>query len=349
MRLWPPWSRRRDAALGGAVAKGEPSPQTSARSQAAALLRGLLPREEIVDRFDASYLDDLPDLLREIHGLTPTGAGDPDARRRFDALCRLAQHSPGAPWGDLPAALRRLGLSDEEFGPVRGDARNKKKYRYVKVPSWREAEGVVVGSSGDAVDRINQVQAEYSLQSGGKDDYEFPALARDTTGDPWTPLMQRLIQDGTVRPDEPVLSIGPRWAGEIRYFRRVVGFVNAIGLDLFSREPELVKVGDMHAMPFPDSHFGLVYQRNTFNKAYDVRRAIRDCVRVLRPGGVLISDDCLAYTEGVSELARTNMRHNRWMLRFLEPHVERVLYDRESPSGADWMERVGQLAVQIRR
>ena len=113
--------------------------------------------------------------------------------------------------------------------------------------------------------------------------------------------MIQLRETGAVRADEPVLTIGPRWTGEIDYFRERLGLQGTIGLDLFSPDEELIKVGDMHDMPFEDDTFGLVYQRNTFDKSYDIRAALRECVRVLRDGGVLITDDCYAYTEGVSE------------------------------------------------
>jgi len=319
------------------------------RARAEELLRVLVRPEEGVDRFDASYLEDLPHLLREVHGLTPGGGGTKEARAALDELLSVAGLLKEAPWTQLPPALRKLGVEDADFSPKKGDMKTKKRFKYVKVASWKEGQDVTVKSTPDAVKKITKIQAEYSLQQGGNKEIEFDALARPLTGDPWTPLFRRLIEEGTLRADEPVLTIGPRWAGEIRYFRQVVGFRNAIGLDLFSKEPDLVKVGDMHAMPFPDNHFGLVYQRNTFDKSYDIRKAIGECVRVLRPGGVLVSDDCMGYTHGVEELARTNMRSNRWMIRFLGDRVAKVLYDRETPSGEEWFERIGQVAVQIKK
>ena len=76
-------------------------------------------------------------------------------------------------------------------------------------------------------------------------------------------------------------------------------------------------------------------------------RAVRECLRVLRDGGVLISDDCYAYTDGVSEMSRTSIKHNRQIVRVLQPHVSEVLYDAETPSRERWIERVGQLALRV--
>jgi ubiquinone/menaquinone biosynthesis C-methylase UbiE len=92
-----------------------------------------------------------------------------------------------------------------------------------------------------------------------------------------------------------------------------------------------------------------VYQRNTFNKAYDIRAVLGECARVLRDGGILISDDCYDYTTGVSELGRTNIKHNDQIVRVLASNVSEVLYDREEPSRETWIERVGQVAVRIRK
>ena len=322
------------------------SPRSPELGRASELLTELFPKGELVDRFDASYLEDVPEILREIHGLDAGGSGDD----RVAELKRLCGLGPGAPVTELPDALRRLGVRDSDFSPPHASDKFKKKYDYTRVASWRRGRGVTVGAAPDAVDRINKVQEEFSLQSGGsRKAVRFDDLGRALTGDPWTPLFRKLIADSVVSADEPVLTLGPRWVGEIHYFRDVVGFKRAIGLDLFSFSPELVTVGDMHAMPFGDSTFGLIYQRNTFNKSYDIRQALRECVRVLRPGGILVTDDCLAYTDGVSELARTSMPSNRWVIRFLGDSVAEVLHDAETPSGESWFATIGQLAVVVKR
>lgn len=322
------------------------APRTPELARAEELLRELIPRGQVADRFDASYLDDLPEILRELHGITSDGAtADP----RVAELRPLAGLDASAPLSALAPALRGLGVRDADFTPPHASDKFKKKYHYTRVASWRQGKGVVVGDAPDAVERINKVQEEFSLRSGGaRKEVRFDDLGRALTGDPWTPMFRSFITEGTVRADEPVLTLGPRWVGEIHYFRDVIGFKRAIGLDLFSYSSDLVTVGDMHAMPFEDSSFGLIYQRNTFNKSYDIRQALRECVRVLRPGGVLVTDDCLAYTDGVSELARTSMPSNRWALRFLGDNVAEVLHDAETPSGEPWFATIGQLAVRLR-
>ena len=51
----------------------------------------------------------------------------------------------------------------------------------------------------------------------------------------------------------------------------------------------------MHDMPFEDNTFDVVYQKNTFNKSYNIRKCLDECVRVLVDGGVIISDEILGY------------------------------------------------------
>ena len=320
-----------------------------------AILDDLLAREEIIDRFDATYLDDLSAILHEVHGVTEGNARNHPLWPRLRGLWELT----GLPdekfsvAGLAGALVEHAGVAPDRHAPIRAGAQTQRRFKYVKTRSWRKAEGLKVpagrGGNVEERDAVNAIQKEFSMLSGGKYEYDFEDLARPETGDPWSPLMIRLREQGSISADEPVLTIGPRWVSEIHYFRERLGLKQTIGLDLFSKDDELVTVGDMHNMPFENDTFGLVYQRNTFDKSYDIRAALSECVRVLRDGGVLITDDCYAYTAGVSEMSRTNIKHNRQLVRALRPNVGEILYDVETPSNEDWIERVGQLAVRIRK
>jgi SAM-dependent methyltransferase len=239
------------------------------------------------------------------------------------------------------AARERLGY----YGRLRN--RRLRKSIGVRLQGLRDSAGK---GQVDAREQVNTLQKELSLRSGGKaKEVQFEDLARPETGDPWSPLIARLREEGVIGEDEPALTIGPRWVGEIHYFRNQLGLKGTIGLDLFTTDSDLVKTGDMHDMPFADDTFGLVYQRNTFNKSYDIRAVLRESVRVLRDGGVLVSDDCYAYTSGVSELCRTNIKHNRQVVRVIGDNVREVLYDVEADADVDWIERDGQVAIRIKK
>lgn len=89
--------------------------------------------------------------------------------------------------------------------------------------------------------------------------------------------------------DVDVLSIGPR--SEIELFGIRAGGFSASrikALDLFSYSP-FVDAGDMHAMPYADNSFDLVFLGwvLAYSKSPDV--AAREVVRVCRPGAVVIA------------------------------------------------------------
>jgi SAM-dependent methyltransferase len=330
-----------------------PAPQQGlAETAADPILEQLLDREEIIDRFDASYVDDLPAILLELHGVTAENARGhelwPLLERLWEASGRAADDFD---LEQLPAVLLDdVGVDPRRFGPKQASTKVKRRYRHNRVASWGRASGLRVGDAqapAEERELVNELQKEYSIQSHGDTPRGFDDLSRPETGDPWTPFIVDLRERGIVSADEPTLTIGPRWLGEIHYFRERLGLKGAIGLDLFSEDEELVTVGDMHDMPFDDDTFGLVYQRNTFDKSYDIRAALRECVRILRDGGVLISDDCYAYTDGVSEVSRTSIKHNRQVVRVIQDRVAEVLYDHEADSGESWIERVGQVAIRI--
>jgi Methyltransferase domain len=322
---------------------------------AEAILDRLLEPEELIDRFDATYLDDLPAILCEVHGVSDQNLSGHPIEKELRELWKLTGRPPEElSIAELRGALSAdLGIDPRGYSPREAPRSVRRKHGYDRVRSWRKASGTRLGAESDAprmeAAAVRALQAEYSLQSGGQQEVEFADLGRPETGDPWTSLILELRDRGVISSGEPCLTIGPRWVGEIDYFRERLGLEEMIGLDLFSPDNSRITVGDMHAMPFHEDTFGLVYQRNTFDKSYDIRTALRECVRCLRAGGVLISDDCYAYTAGVSELSRTNIKHNVQILRVLGQHVLQILYDRETPSAETWIERVGQLAVTVRK
>lgn len=335
------------------------SPETTAAIEADAILERIIDPEEVIDRYDGSYLADLPHILREVHGVTDANARASALWPDLAALWALTgRPEAGFAIAELPQLLVDAGVDEARWSPKQVDDNARERLGYygrMKTRRLRRSIGVRLqalrDSSGkgapDARDQVNTIQKELSLQSGGKAKIDFEDLARPETGDPWSPLMIGLREEGVISADEPVLTIGPRWVGEIHYFRDQLGLKGTIGLDLFTTDKDLVTVGDMHDMPFEDNTFGLIYQRNTFDKSYDIRACLRECVRVLRDGGVLITDDCYAYTNGVSELSRTSLKHNRQVVRALGDNAGEVLHDAETDSEQDWIERVGQLAIRI--
>lgn len=98
------------------------------------------------------------------------------------------------------------------------------------------------------------------------------------------------------------LCLGPRNSLELQYLRHA-GAHSVVGLDLFSTSPSEIKVGDMHAMPFPDREFGMVWASHVLEHAKDPKVVFGEIERVLKPGGWLFA----AYPTGF----KTNW-HDRW-------------------------------------
>ena len=131
--------------------------------------------------------------------------------------------------------------------------------------------------------------------------------------------------------DSKILSVGCRWKGEIEFIRNRFNLPYTYGLDLFSGDTDYIKIGDIHGTTFGDNTFDVVYQKNTFNKLYDLRKALNECIRILKPGGVLVSNDCYDYTIGVNPLARTSVTTNKWYFSYLKSNIDTILLDVEQP------------------
>ena len=83
------------------------------------------------------------------------------------------------------------------------------------------------------------------------------------------------------------LSIGPRSESELLLIS-AYGFSwnNIRGLDLFSYCPR-IDVGDMHAMPYADNNFDVVFLGWVLSYSDEREKALNEIVRVLRSGGYI--------------------------------------------------------------
>lgn len=89
----------------------------------------------------------------------------------------------------------------------------------------------------------------------------------------------------TLRPDSAILVVGPRSEDDLLHLR-AYGFRNVRGLDLISYSPH-IDLGDMHALPYPDSAFDAVLYGWVLVYSDDPQRAAKEAIRVVKDGGIV--------------------------------------------------------------
>lgn len=89
----------------------------------------------------------------------------------------------------------------------------------------------------------------------------------------------------TLNADSKILIIGPRNENDL-YSLRGLGFKHVSGLDLISYSPH-IKLGDMHAIPFPDASFDAVVCGWTLSYSATPQLAANEIARITKPGGVV--------------------------------------------------------------
>jgi SAM-dependent methyltransferase len=78
---------------------------------------------------------------------------------------------------------------------------------------------------------------------------------------------------------------------------------------------------DVLDLPFPDNHFDVVVCESVLDFVDDKQAAIRECVRVTKPGGRILVADQIAPADPLAALELTRFEHAR------DPSTTRVLSD----------------------
>lgn len=297
----------------------------------------------LMDSFDTSYLKDFHHILRENFDITDIN--HPKLSEIKKHIGNISLNSTK----ELRDVLLNM-LNENEFQPYKMSKSDKLKFKIPQVSEFEELEDV---TASEDVEKAKKFLEGYSrLQGGGRDitleNFEINWGGRNP--EQRDKLNQTLSQLKSLNPEMKMLTLGPRWPAEITFIRNKFG-INAIGLDLFSIDETKVVIGDMHDMPFEDNSFDVVYEKNTYNKSYDIRKALDESLRVLKPGGVLIYDECMDYKVGVNENGRTNIKSHKWTESYLKDRIETVIYSSE-PSAAQkdlwWMGKAGIWIAKIR-
>ena len=317
------------------------------RERIHSVLRTLISRPDCVLSFDSDLIDLLPDILAERHGLKMDSDAEaiPELKELFDLLGVGPELRRIA---DLPGLVRVSGADLAEFDPRTSEGRIEKvakEFDHWSEKTVADSLGAVVTLQKDlGMGAHNASSGRYESNRSGGD--QLRRYLRSVTTPPAT-IMERIyrktfwelklakwIAKGMLDREMPSLSVGPRWVSEIEFFRQIVGLRRHVGLDLFSDDPDLVVAGDMHDMPFPNSQFQFIFLKNVVDKSYEIRRLVRELIRVLRPGGIVVVDQICGYGN-TTPLTRTDIQRAENLARIFERYgkVERLVCENIDISG----------------
>lgn len=286
----------------------------------------LIDPNECIDTYGRTYIDDLEFILAENHHFNFKTQTFPDheAQRWFELLCTEFKFT------DMAALLVfvRLHIDELDIACYRPRSTFHTETLYQAEPTFHKLkDGVPTIEERVDFQRamgMDGVRSIPSLDDPDPDRYEL-YMGSDRTN-PWTYVLKREMARGYLRPDDPVISLGNRWIGEISYFRENVGLKKTLGVDLFTNNPDLVVAADMHKLPFEDGSIKLVFNRGLINKSYDVRVLVKEVMRVLTDDGMFIVETPGPYDFGVSRLGCTDIKSARNLLRLFEGKVRRIFY-----------------------
>jgi SAM-dependent methyltransferase len=306
----------------------------------------VISRDNCVLCFDFSLVKQLPDILRENHGICT--AADVVKNRELVKLFKLVDSSNSAKLDPrkLPELIEQSGIDLERYSTASSvEQVGHAETEFSRLTKTTQDQG------SEALEAIKSMQLDLGQgKEKGKrydphllNEQMLPLYFHRVCAVPATPveklmnsyiwgiLIEAWKYQGWLDARVPTLSIGPRWLTEILYFRKIHGLTQHIGLDLFSDDPTMVTEGDMHKIPFPDNHFGFIFIKNTVNKSYDVRKLVSEMIRVTRPGGIIVTDDDTGFGF-TTPLTRTDVQKASNLARvFLAQTVAQILICQDTP------------------
>ena len=291
------------------------------------LLDRLIRRHDCVLCYDRSLIDQIPYILAEQYQIADSAAArsDPVVCELFDIVDKSGKSKYEL--FALPMLLKATGIEMQRYS-------TRSEMPEADRDDFQQFEEGTADVSKDAVLKIQRDVGSNTY----KGDAYNPDILRDDLLHKYLrrvspvrrTIVERLLRSDfwsirfkiwkymrKIDPESPSLSIGPRWITEIRFFREVIGLTKHIGIDLHSHDESMIRVGDMHEMPFEDNTFGFLFMKNTVDKSYDIRMLVSELLRVVMPGGVIAIDGG-CYFGNATVLHRTSIQRAENLLRIIK-------------------------------
>lgn len=136
---------------------------------------------------------------------------------------------------------------------------------------------------------------EYVSHQGAKLDKIIHRL-RETEEEDFADFKRRFETCDALSGARSVLCLGARIGTEVRAMHAVGLF--AVGIDLNpGKDNAYVLPGDFHHIQFPDGSVDAIYT-NVLDHVFDLDKMLGEVVRLLKPGGVFVTDMIAGFEEG---------------------------------------------------
>jgi SAM-dependent methyltransferase len=97
-----------------------------------------------------------------------------------------------------------------------------------------------------------------------------------------------------------ILCIGCRSLAELKYFK-TKNVKSAIGIDLFSKTPEIL-IMDMHKLMFKDDSFDLIFSCHSLEHSQNYQAVLSEFLRVVRKEGIIVIEVPVNYRTNEADL-----------------------------------------------
>ncbi|MBK8190278.1 MAG: class I SAM-dependent methyltransferase [Vampirovibrionales bacterium] len=256
------------------------------------ILRQLIEEGLVPHFYDLDYLDDIVAIIQSRY-IGPNGVFiDAPSRRFLEALWLLCgKVLPLTDYQLVPGALKAFLGEQHPYVPPRKSLPSESVSNSL-IPEFLDELTTMNAAANPErfleICRVNFSRFNQKISASSQENRDLSIIyGYENNHHLILRKIIQLINDGNLSKNDPVLIIGPRHVDEVLFFRRYLGLVHTIGMDLFSDDQGLVIAGDMHQMPFEDGHFRLIYSANTFEYAYNLRLVIREIARVLKRSGYI--------------------------------------------------------------